>query len=160
MTSCGNKEAEALEVASGARKPAMSDSQTAADDAWQRHVFLDGLYRFYLDLIIKFHSLYLPVVGAVAAYVLDKLTLLSSAGALAIPFILSSGVAIILFFAINEAEELVAAIQTSASGLHLIATHAKILVRAVIAFCVLHVVLALALGLLIGVIIVRSLHST
>jgi hypothetical protein len=32
-------------------------------DPWKKHEFLDGLYRFYLDKIISFHTFYLPLVG-------------------------------------------------------------------------------------------------
>jgi hypothetical protein len=125
------------------------------DNPWERHIFLDGLYRFYLDLIIKFHSFYLPVVGAVTVYVLDDPTPVRVLG-LVIPLILSVGAAIILFSAIKEAKELIEAIRISASTLNIISTHAQILVRAVIAFFVLHVVLALALGALIGIVLLKG----
>ena len=45
-------------------------AQPPAGDLWKKHEFLDGLYRFYLEKIIGFHTFYLPIVGGVAAYVL------------------------------------------------------------------------------------------
>jgi hypothetical protein len=117
---------------------------------WKRHEFLDGLYRFYLDKIISFHSFYLPIVGGVAAYVLTHPSRASALG-LVVPVIVSVGAAFIFFFARKEAGDLRDAIRESAKALNILASHAQILVRAVVAFFILHLVVAF--GLLIGIVL-------
>jgi hypothetical protein len=117
---------------------------------WKRHEFLDGLYRFYLDKIISFHSFYFPIVGGAAAYSLVHPSR-GSALALAVPLIISIGAAIIFGFAGREAGELRDAIDKSAKSLNILSTHTQILVRAVYTFLVLH--LAVACGLLIGIVL-------
>src|SRR5262245_54516719 len=107
---------------------------------WKRHEFLDGLYRFYLEKVITFHSFYLPIAGGVAAYVLAHPSRASALG-LVVPLIVSVGAAFIFGFARKEAGELKDAIADSAKALKILATHAQILVRAANAFFILHLVM-------------------
>lgn len=112
-----------------------SASEMAAK--WKKYEFLDGLYRFYLNEIISFHMFYLPVVGGIVAYVLAHQGKPIALG-LVVPLIVSAGAACIFFPAIKESEELNKAIMDSARELVILPTHAKMLVRAVIAFFLLH----------------------
>jgi hypothetical protein len=123
----------------------------ALKECWRRHKFLDGLYRFYLGKIISFHTFYLPIAGGVVAYVV---TLKGSPAALGllIPLVVSSGAVWIFFRAVQESEELNAAIRDSAKGLNIISTHAQLLVRTVLAFLILHVMIVI--GLVIGMAII------
>jgi hypothetical protein len=119
------------------------------DTLWQRHKFLDGLYRFYLKLLINFHNFFLTVVGAITAYVLSHPSKLGAFG-LIIPLVMSVGTAVILFSARKEVTELNDAIRDSAKKVGVMATHSQILVRAVLAFFVLQI--AVTCGLLAGII--------
>jgi hypothetical protein len=74
-------------------------------DSWKKHEFLDGLYRFYLEKIISFHTFYLPIAGGVVAYVLAHPSPVMALGLL-VPVIVSAGAAVIFFAGIHEADEL------------------------------------------------------
>ena len=124
-------------------------AQPPAGDLWKKHEFLDGLYRFYLEKIIGFHTFYLPIVGGVAAYVLAHPSHAAALG-LVVPLIVSVGAAIIFGAGVREAQELNAAISESAHAVGILATHARMLVRAVIAFCIRHVALSAVLIAAIG----------
>jgi hypothetical protein len=126
------------------------ETAEAESQLWKRHEFLDGLYRFYLDKIISFHSFYLPIAGGVAAYVLAHPSRASALG-LVVPLIVSVGAAFIFCFARKEAGELKDAIVESAKALNILASHAQILVRAANAFFILHLVVAS--GLVIGIVL-------
>jgi hypothetical protein len=109
-------------------------------DPWKKHEFLDGLYRFYLEKIISFHTFYLPIAGGVVAYVLAHPSPMMALGLL-VPLIVSAGAAQIFYAGINEADELRRAIKASATEIKILATHARMLVRAVRAFFLLHVIM-------------------
>jgi len=121
-----------------------SESASAATDPWKTHEFLDGLYRFYLEKIIGFHTFYLPVVGGVVAYVLSHPSKSIALG-LMVPFIVSAGAVQIFFAGIAEAKELKGAIAVSAGKLGILATHARMLVRAVRVFFLLHLIMVIGL---------------
>jgi hypothetical protein len=93
----------------GEATPAIEPTAEAAD-LWKTHEFLDGLYRFYLEKIIGFHTFYLPVVGGVVAYVLAHPSKGMALG-LVVPFIVSAGAAQIFFAGIAEAKQLNKAIE-------------------------------------------------
>lgn len=116
----------------------------STSEKWKRHEFLDALYKFYLDKILSFHAVYLPIFGGVVSYILANQDRLVSLG-LIVPLVISVGAAVILFSGIREAKELNAAIRNSAAALGILATHAHMLVRAVTAFFVLHIVIAFGL---------------
>jgi hypothetical protein len=113
-------------------------------DPWNKHQFLDGLYRFYLEKIITFHTFYLPIAGGVVAYVLAHPSRIMALGLL-VPLIVSAGAARIFFAGIKEAKELWSAIVASAKEVNTLATHARMLVRAVCAFFLLHVIIVVGL---------------
>jgi hypothetical protein len=115
--------------------------EEAPAELWRRHQFLDGLYRFYFDKILGFHSLYLPFAGGVVAYVLTHPGRTTALGLL-VPMFVSAASAWIFTAAAQEANTLNAGVNESAAALGLPATHARILVRIVQGFLVLHVVLA------------------
>jgi hypothetical protein len=127
----------------GKATPAIEPTPEAADP-WQTHEFLDGLYRFYLEKIIGFHTFYLPVVGGVVAYVLAHPSKGMALG-LVVPFIVSAGAAQIFFAGIAEAKQLNKAIEASAKEVGILATHARMLVRAVRAFFFLHSIMIIGL---------------
>ena len=114
------------------------------NENWRRHKFLEGLYEFYLEKILSFHSFYLPIAGGVVAYVLT-LTGSPAALGLLIPLVISSGAVWIFYLSIREATELNEAIHESARNLNIISTHAQLLVRTVLAFFVLHVIIVAGL---------------
>ena len=122
-----------------------SASSPTPDELWRRHEFLNGLYRFYVERIISFHSFYLPIAGGVVAYVLTH-TSRPAAFGLFIPLVVSMGAVWIFGYAVREADELNDAIRKNAMSLGILATHAQLLVRAVAAFLVLHILIVLALG--------------
>jgi hypothetical protein len=117
------------------------------DELWKRHEFFDGLFRFYLSTIIDFHKFYLPIVGGVVAYVLANASRQSAFGLL-IPLVVSIGAVWIFFLARQQAEDLNGAICANAEALGILATHARILVHAVVAFLILHglIVVGLSFG--------------
>ena len=122
----------------------MPEDAEQSEALWKRHEFLDGLYRFYLDQIISFHKFYLPVVGGLVAYVLNNRSEAIAFG-LVIPLIVSLGACVIFCSGVKEAKELNAAIADSAGSLGILATHARMLVRATAAFLVLHIAIVIAL---------------
>jgi hypothetical protein len=119
------------------------------DEQWRRHNFLEGLYEFYLEKIISFHSFYLPIAGGVVAYVLTRKGGAAAFGLL-IPLVISLGAVLIFYLSRPDAEELNSAIHESARKLNIISTHAQLLGRTVSAFFVLHVIIAA--GLIAGLI--------
>ena len=123
----------------------MAEDQEQSEALWKKHEFLDGLYRFYLEQIISFHKFYLTVVGALVAYVLEHHQSEAIAFGLALPLIVSLGACPIFGSGVKEAKELNAAIATSARSLGVLATHSQMLVRATVAFLVLHVAIVVAL---------------
>jgi hypothetical protein len=122
----------------------MAEGDDEQNDLWKKHKFLDGLYRFYLEQIISFHKFYLPVVGALVAYVLGHQSKALAFG-LALPLIVSLGACFVFGSGVKEAEELNTAISKSAQALGVLATHAQMLVRATVAFLVLHIAIVVAL---------------
>jgi hypothetical protein len=115
------------------------------DELWKRHEFFDGLFQFYLDKIMQFHTFYLPIVGGVVAYVLKNTTRQSAFGLL-IPLAVSIGAVWIFAVARHEAEELNGAIRANAEALGILPTHARILVHAVTAFLALHALIVIGLS--------------
>jgi hypothetical protein len=116
-------------------------TEDAPAELWRRHQSLDGLYRFYFEKILGFHSLYLPFAGGVVAYVLTHPGRTTALGLL-VPLFVSAVSAWIFAATAQEAKTLNAAVNGSAAALGLPATHARILVRVVQGFLALHVVLA------------------
>lgn len=118
------------------------------------------MYRFYLGKIISFHTFYLPIAGGVVAYVLANAGIVGSVAAygLLIPLVVSLGAVWIFFLALGEAQELNVAIRDSAKGLHIIATHSRILVHAVGAFLILHIVIVIGLAIGITLLFHGDLH--
>ena len=136
------------EKAMGAGEPPQTKPpKPEAVDPWKRHEFLDGLYRFYLEKIIGFHTFYLPIAGGVVAYVLAHPSRGMALGLL-VPLIVSAGAAQIFFAGIEEAKQLKDAIADSAEKVGILATHALMLVRAVRAFFFLHLIIVIGLVLI------------
>src|SRR3984893_19587217 len=102
-------------------------------ELWKRHEFFDGLFQFYLDKIMQFHTFYLPIVGGVVAYV-QKNTARQSAFGLLIPLAVSIGAVWIFAVARHEAEELNGAIRANAEALGILPPPARLLVHSVFPF--------------------------
>lgn len=116
-----------------------------SDEKWERHKFLESLYEFYLEKILNFHSFYLPIAGAVVAYVLTFAGSPTAAFGLLIPLVVSLGAAWIFYLSIRDVTELNEAIHESAKNLDIISTHVQLLVRSVVAFFALHVIIVVGL---------------
>src|SRR3984893_3996995 len=103
------------------------------DELWKRHEFFDGLFQFYLDKIMQFHTFYLPIVGGVVAYVLKNTTRQSAFGLL-IPLAVSIGAVWIFVVARHEAEELNGALRANSEALGILPPPARLLVHSVFPF--------------------------
>jgi len=117
-------------------------------EAWKQYEALNGLYVFYVDQVLKFHTFYFAIVGALISFVLaapDARVWL----VLLLPITISGGCVIIFAFGIRKAGELKDEARRIASGLGFMRTHMEILQFLCGTFLLVHLLICGGLALLV-----------
>src|SRR5438093_1162940 len=129
-------------------RPAETDipaSASAVETEWREYQLLVEVYKFYLDLAVKFVAAYFAICGAIVTLVLanfsaDRIV----ANALWVPFLMSLLVAVGTWMATPKAKETQRDIRRLRTKLHLDSTvHVELLVWIVTWFPVLSLGVAL-----------------
>jgi hypothetical protein len=122
--------------------------QTDTSEAWKQYEALNGLYVFYVDQVIKFHTFYFAITGALISFVLvapDPRVWL----ALLLPITISGGCVVTFAFGIRKAGELKDEARKIAIMLGFMRTHMEILQFLCGTFLIVHLLICGGLALLV-----------
>jgi len=111
---------------------------------WKRYEMLAGLYKFYLEQIVNFHTFYFATAGGITLFVLANRRGATPL-ALLLPLVISLAGVAAFAFGIRKSRELTVEIKAIARCLGLLSAHTEILEFLCFAFLAVHVLIAIGL---------------